>query len=248
MRLVIVIFCFALFGCFKAPRFNYQDSNNHYLLEIKESNNEGLIDTLYLLRDFDEKSTIREVGFYKNGFRNGRWNYNSEREVITIDWALYEDTLLHFRTSTFPKIDSIKRGENYTRMEFLVNKERINLTIKINRSTKGSMPATNYKELVDKELKNIGHTLVFFETDTFSNSKNAIYINRMKVRVRDGTYKYVKSCVAFLERDYLEFSVVTPRKEDFFADRLFDAVLTDLEYGGSKIYNPLSGSKLMRVY
>lgn len=235
----LIAIVISLTGCVQDKSLFYQDSSSKYIVKIKESFDNGVKeDSLYIFNESTKGFKVREFGFYKNGFRNGIWSYNIEMGTATIDWGRYFDKNLHFETTTFLKIDSIKHAYNFSKIEFIVNSEKINLTITINGSVKDSIAKVSYLNVVKKDLIKVGAVLLSPKNYHLINKSRIVYVYKFLVKRKDGQYRYIKSAYTYLNKDFIEFSVVSNKNNSFYANELFDAVLTDFKYKNKSLYNP----------
>jgi hypothetical protein len=93
---------FLLVACnSKNKQLVYQDSSDKFYVTIEKVTRNGKTDSLLTFHDFDNPSQIKEVGFYKDGFRNDLWSYNLPTSVKTIKWGHYKDKYLNFETNMF---------------------------------------------------------------------------------------------------------------------------------------------------
>lgn len=221
-------------------RLQYEDSSNKFYVTIEKSEKDGLVDTLYKFYDFDKPSEMKEVGFYKDGFRNDIWSYNLPTEVKTIKWGNYKDKYLNFETNLFEKADSVKHGDFFTKFLFTTDDMgKIILTISVNGPFKDSLPESNYERITKKEFSIIGATLFNFDTKKLATNANDIYINQITVQMPTNDIKYIKGSFSFIDKDhFVELSVSSSTKNNFYADELFNAVLTNFIIDGQRLYDP----------
>jgi hypothetical protein len=96
----------------------------------------------------------------------------------------------------------------------------------------------DYEQIMKNDLQRIGYSLLSFESNQLQNNGRNIDISLMSAEKPNGEPKFIKSGYTFINSDFIEFNVISSDKEDFYASKLFDAVLTDLTYKGKKVYNP----------
>ncbi len=218
----------------------FKDSTKKYYVEINESERNGSIDTLLTFYDFKDISKVKELGFYKNGFRNDLWSYNLQFGIETIKWSYYKDENLNFETNLFAKADSVKYSELSTKFLFRTELGEIILNITINGPLKDSVPLENYKKITTRELENLGANILLFESNKLDSSINDIYVNNLEIEMPStNDHIHIKSIFGFIEKDtFVEFSVSTSNIDNYLANILFDAVLTSFYLDGNMLYNP----------
>lgn len=240
MKKYIFGFIIFLFACNSSKKgLEYEDSSNRFYVTTEKSEKNGLVDTLYKFYDFNKPSEMKEVGFYKDGYRNDVWSYNLPTEVKTIKWGYYKDKYLKFETNLFEKVDSVKHGDFFTKFLFSTEMGKIILTISVNGSFKDSLPENNYERITRNEFSMMGATLLNFNTKKLTTNANDIYINEITVRTPTNDVKYIKGSFSFIDKNhFIEFSVSSSTANNFYADELFNAVLTNFVIDGKRLYNP----------
>lgn len=225
-------------------RLVYMDSSNKYYAKIEESEKKALIDTLFILSDFNEPANVKEAGFIKDGFRNGLWTYNFNPDVKTIKWGYYKDPNLDFETNLFQQIDSRKFGDSYTKFVFNTGSDKVVLSININGPYKDSLPEINYKRLAEDEMVKIGNETIYFRTKKLLNDHNNIYINDIKIKsTATNQIKFIKNVFCSLDKDlFVDYSVVYSEEKNVYANILFDGVLTNLFINDKRLFDPFSPS------
>jgi len=217
----------------------YEDSTNKFYVKTEESKKGALVDTLYKFYDINKPSEIKETGFYKDGFQNDLWSYNLPKEVKTIKWGYYKDKYLNFETNLFQEVDSIKHGGFFSNFLFNTESGKIVLTVSINGPFKDSLPARNYERITKQEFFEMGATPLSFTTETLTYAAAHIYINQIAVKTSANAIKYIKGCFGFIDKqEFVEISVSSSVENNFYADELFNAVLTHFVINGKHLYNP----------
>lgn len=237
--LILLLFTIACNSSKKG--LEYEDSSNRFYVTTEKSEKNGLVDTLYKFYDFNDPSTVREIGFYKDGFRNDLWNYNLPTEVKTIKWAYYKDKYLNFETNLFAHADSLKYDGFSPKFLFTTETGKVILSISVNADIKDSLPEKNYERITKNGFYSSGITPIVYNTRELFNKPNEIYIHDIEVIINaSNEKKYIKSAFSFIDKKhFIEFSVSSSTENNFYANILFDAVLTNFVIDGKRLYNPL---------
>ncbi|HTF29808.1 MAG TPA: hypothetical protein VK625_13235 [Flavitalea sp.] len=240
MRNIFLAFSIFLFACNSGKKdLQFEDSSNKFYVKMEESKKGVFVDTLYTFYDLNHTTTVKEIGFYKDGFRNDVWSYNLPTEVRTIKWGYYKDKYLNYETNLFEKADSVKHGDFFTNFLFTTSMGKVVLNISVNGAFKDSLPEKNYERITKNEFSMMGAALLMFDKKKLSTNTHDIYINKISVKTPANAIRYIKSCFSFIDKNhFIEFSVSTSNKNDFYANALFDAVLTGFSIDGKRLYNP----------
>ena len=219
----------------------YQNSSDKFYVEMQESNKGGLLDSLYTFYDFDKPSQVKEVGFYKEGFRNDLWSYNLSTGIKTIKWAHYKDKYLNFETNLFSGVDSAKYGDFFSKLLLTTEMGKIVLSVSVNGPFKDSLPVNNYERITRNEFYMNGITSVNFKTRILPNKPNDIYINEIAAMIPSSNEtRYMKAAFSFIDKKhFVELSVSSSSENNIYAKILFDAVLTNFVVDGMVLYKPL---------
>jgi len=235
---IVIISIILLFGCSnpKPNNLMYEDSSNKFHVIITEYENDKSIDSLYSLNELDDPTSTKEVGYIKNGFRNGTWVYNLDTAIRKIEWGHYKDKDLNFEISTFVNIDTIKHGDMYSKLQFITDSGNINLIVSINGSLKDSLPETNYEQFLRNDVNKVGGQLLDFNILKVRGLFSDVYICNIALQYGDSKKRYFKSVFSYIDKDhFVDVAVSSGRQNDFYANELFDAVLTDFRLNGKKL-------------
>jgi len=237
---------FFLVACNSKKKLLYQDSSEKYYVTIEKSEKNAVVDSLYTFYDFDNPSEIKEVGFYKDGFRNDFWNYNLPTSVKTIKWGYYKDKYLNFETNMFAEADSTKYGDTFTKLLFTTDEGQVILTISINGPAKDSIPEKNYERILKEDFRLSEIIPMEFCTKKIINKPNDIYINYITAKIiSKNETRYLKQGFSFIDKNhFVEFGVSCGTKDNFYANILFNAVLTNFSIDGKWLYNPFKNQNL----
>lgn len=240
IRISILFIIVTLISCDRNKKLEYKDSTNMYYVRLKESIKDEIKDTLAIFYDFNNPAIVKQVGFYKDGFRNGYWDYNLKDSMIRIKWGHYKDKYLGFETNMFASADSTKFGDFFTKFLFSTTSGKIILSISINSQIKDSLFKKSYEQMSKNEFDNLGVSVLRYQTSEIRSSlNNKIFISDIIIQLANNERKYIRLAHGFLSKDFIEFSVGSSNKNDFYANTLFNAVLTNFYLNGKRLYDPL---------
>lgn len=244
MRFYYLIFIIAQIVFFiscesECKRFQYPNQSLCYNLDITESN--GVVDTLCEIYDSVEEKILVEVGYIKDGVRNGIWDYNYKNDIQKIEWAVHNDKYLNFKTNMLAYVDSIEYGPNYTKFKIKAKEANLRLSVFINNQIKDSLSEKKYLELFQKEFIALGYKVMNSTSGELMDQTNRIYTNYLSVEhLKNKNEKlFMKNACGFINNnDLIEVSIVSNRPFSFLANTLFNSVLTSFYYKGNRLFNP----------
>ena len=224
----------------------YEDGSNKYYIS-KEATSGNKTDSLLTFYDIKTPSLLKMVGFEKNGFRNGIWNYNLKNGIDTITWAHYKDKYLGFETNIFTFTDSVKYGKWFTKFLYKIKNETLILSISINGPLKDSLPNIKYDELSKKEIIQRGVEIISFETKKISNENKNIYINSGVFKTKVGKSIYIEGAHGFIDSThFVELSVSSENGKTFHFTELFNAVFANFYIDGKRFYQPILNGRSVK--
>lgn len=223
----------------KNKLLKYQDSSNKYFVQVQPSQNTYSKDSLLTFYDINNSTDVKEVGFIKDGFRNGMWGYNFAAGTKKITWGHYKNKNLGFETNLFERADSVKYGDSFVRFLFSTDAGNVILNVFINGALKDSTPEVNYKRITEREFLNLGIETVSFKTYKINYKPNEIYISEIEAKdISSNQLKFLKTGFSFVDQNtFVEFSVISS-KENAYRDILFNAVFTNFFINGERLYDP----------
>jgi len=223
----------------KKNLLKYQDSTNKYYVQVQISKHLASEDSILTFYDFKDSSDVKEVGFIKDGFRNGMWIYNLSSGVKKITWGDYKNKDLDLETNLFEKADTIKYGNSFVRFLYKTDMGDLILNIFINGSLKDSVPETNYRQITERQFFKLGIKTLSFKTFRIGYTPNDIYVSDIEaMEISNNKTKILKTAYSFIDKNtFVELSVVSSR-ENVYRKILFNAVLTNLFVNGKRLYNP----------
>jgi hypothetical protein len=217
----------------------YQDSTDKYFVQVQLSQHLASEDSLLTFYDLKNPSDAKEVGFIKDGFRNGMWVYNLPSGVKKITWGDYKNKDLALETNLFEKADTMKYGNSFVRFLYKTDMGDLVLSIFINGSLKDSFPETNYRQITEREFSKLGIETLSFKTFKIDYTPNNIYVSDIEAMEKSNNKtKILKTAFSFIDKNtFVEFSVISSR-ENVYREILFNAVLTNLFVNGKRLYYP----------
>lgn len=223
----------------KTNLLKYQDSTQKYYIQVQLSQHLASEDSLLTFYDFKNPSDVKEVGFIKDGFRNGLWVYNLPSGVKKITWGDYKNKDLDLETNLFERADTIKYGNSFVRFLYKTDMGDLILNIFINGSLKDSLPETNYRPITERQFSKLGIETRSFKTFKIDYTPNDIYVSDIgAMEISNSKAKILKTAFSFIDKNtFVEFSVISSR-ENVYREILFNAVLTNLFVNGKRLYNP----------
>jgi hypothetical protein len=219
---------------------NYINSLNKFCVE-GEINNGTESNNRFIFNAIDKKS-FSEAGFFLNGFRNGKWQYDDTIEVKTIEWAYFIDTAINFETNIFSYVDSIKYEPGLSKLKFSNSFGDVILSVSVNGPLKDSIPVLNYVKITLKELGKMGLVVKKIIPEIVKDSRHTIYIHKFILAdLKDTTKEGVIIKNGFCEMSsdlFIEFSVRFEPANSFLGNKLFEGVLTNSWYNRKRLYYP----------
>ncbi|MDO6434183.1 hypothetical protein Q4E93_26475 [Flavitalea sp. BT771] len=241
LYLFTILLLITFLGCTdkaeKKCAYTYRDADNYYCVEGKL--NSGIEDNVFIFYEKNDAMPFKESGFYNEGFRNGLWSYNVGGNLKTIKWGHYKDKNLRFETNVFEHIDTIKYGDVLTGFEFTTTEGNLSLIIAVNDAMKDSLRKKDYRTEIENEFREEKYQMTEYNFTKLNSENREIGIARLAAKKRNGKMFYMWTAYSFLDSGlFVQYSVLSERKENAFQSILFNSILTNLFIGGKRFYNP----------
>ena len=135
LQATLIISAFVLFASCGNNSMN--ECSYHYITSINDFCVNGkLIDSNEVNNRFifykSDGITFSEAGFFRNGFRNAKWQYEASGDLKTIEWAYFSDSATMVETNVFSYADSVKYEPGRCKLKFLTDSGFIILSMTVN--------------------------------------------------------------------------------------------------------------------
>jgi len=230
----------------------YVDATDKYCVEL--DNPKDLINRLengrYLFSH--GKDSVYEDGVYKDGFRDGTWNYYNQGNVKEIQWTHYTDKDLHFETNLFPHFGPILNGGHCKDFTFTTPLGKLELNISINPPDKDSMKMDRFTQFTRKAFQTPKAEITKLQQYRLPTAGGSVFLLELAVESDSPSIRkhYLRNALCYLNYDVVEITAYSTVEHDRYRELLFNAVVTNFYLNRQRMYFPFNNPKdtLLRYY
>ncbi len=179
-------------------------------------------------------------GKFTNNVKEGIWEYYFENGVKEIKWDLYADEHLGFIVNVPDNVDSIKKGDNYTKFLINTNHQKIVLSVFVDNYIKDSLPEKRYREITERAYKEMGIKTTLFNEKVIQGPVNKVFTHEINLVTPEKSEKHLMSAHGFTstQNHFIEISVVADQSAQKIVDEIFEGVLCSFYFKPSRFYDP----------
>lgn len=230
----------------------YVDATDKYCVEL--DNPKDLINRLengrYLFSH--GKDSVYEDGVYKDGFRDGTWNYYNQGNVKEIQWTHYTDKDLHFETNLFPHFGPVLNGGYYKEFTFTTPLGKLDLNITINAPDKDAKSRDYFKQFTRKAFQTPRVEITRQQQSRLPIAGGAIFLFEIELESDSPLVRkhYLWNALGYVNSDYIEITASSTIEHDRYRELLFNAVVTNFYLNRQRMYFPFNNPKdtILRYY